>query len=122
MRKIFENAWNGIFRYWHRSKRDISREVSWEVDGPERSTPDQTDNPLSRLVSREEQGILRQALANLSSEELNAVVWHYFYGQDYEQIGTRMKRSPDAARMLCHRAKDKLRELLPFSGVRHRFK
>lgn len=114
MRRIFENGWNTMYRFHHRSKRDVSREVSSEVIASD--TRDRAPDSLSFLVRSEEQGILREALANLSPEELHVVVWRYFYGQDYKHIGTRLGCLPDAARMLCHRAKKKLRELLSARG------
>jgi RNA polymerase sigma factor (sigma-70 family) len=112
MRTIFDHERNSIFRFWHRDKRDISREVHWEPARFEARPPQSMTNPLEELIQREEKKILGQALEGLSKEEVNVILWRYFYHVPYEQIGAKINRTPNAARMFCHRAKEKLLDII----------
>src|SRR5437879_4590354 len=97
-----------MFRFWHRDKRDISREVHWQPDRFEARLPESVPNLLEQLTKLEERRIFREGLDRLTAEEVNVILWRYFYHLPYEQIGARINRTPDAARMFCHRAKEKL--------------
>ncbi len=119
MRAIFDNQFTSSTRFWHRDKRDISREVHWEPARFEVTPPEFMPNLLGELIKREEEKMVGQAIEGLSKEEVNVILWRYSYHVPYEQIGTRINRTPDAARMVCHRAKEKLLELIrypPLSG------
>jgi RNA polymerase sigma factor (sigma-70 family) len=114
MRAIFDNQFTSSTRFWHRDKRDISREVHWEPARFEARPPESATNLLGELIKREEEKILGQAIEELSAEEVHIILWRYCYRLPYEVIGTRINRTPGASRMFCHRAKEKLLERMRY--------
>jgi RNA polymerase sigma factor (sigma-70 family) len=61
----------------------------------------------------DELGILREALAVLSDAQREVVVMHYVVGLSGREIAELLGRSPGTVRVQLHRARERLREVLP---------
>lgn len=73
--------------------------------------PDETP-PIDRAISRENAVALEDAMLQLSDEHREALLLRHKSGLSFEQIGTRLGRSTDAARKLWSRAVERLKEVL----------
>jgi RNA polymerase sigma-70 factor (ECF subfamily) len=102
-------------------KRTVRREVSL---GPglaavERSTSrvdaalaSQWSSPSVRVGRRERAAVLADLLAQLSPQHREVIVLRDLEGLTFQEIATRLNRSPAAARKLWVRALDRLRQML----------
>lgn len=61
--------------------------------------------------------ILDQALCDLREADRLAVLWRYFEGRSFAEIGARLRLNENTARMRVDRALDKLRALLARRGL-----
>lgn len=103
---------NLIKNFRRRYRDTLSRRVDREVpiDGHE---PARDDTP-GRAASAEEQSRrLADAVAALPEDHRRAVALRFDDGCSYAEIGRRLGRSEDAARMLLGRAVESLRAALP---------
>jgi RNA polymerase sigma-70 factor, ECF subfamily len=87
--------------YFGRQRRDAAREVPIE---DEALPPALTRSALSRLVLDEESERLEAALESLSPEHREVILLRKFEELSFGEIGQRMGKSSDAARMLFARA------------------
>jgi RNA polymerase sigma-70 factor, ECF subfamily len=103
-------------RYRRTAKRQIRRERSLDdVDVRDYlnsmvSAADQT--PGSQAVANERRERVWQALKRLPKEYRTVILWHNRDGLGWPQIGLKLDRSPDAARMLWRRAVQQLANIL----------
>ncbi len=61
--------------------------------------------------------LLDEAMCELREPEREAVLWRYFEGRSYAEIGARLRIQENAARMRVERALEKLRGVLARRGV-----
>jgi RNA polymerase sigma-70 factor (ECF subfamily) len=114
LRQILVNNVANFSRRYRSEKRAVHREVglvpedSRQVPGPALFDPLLT--PSSEAVEREQAEVLRRALQRLPDEYRQVIVLRYLEGCSFEQIGSLMDRSADAARKLWSRAMGRLRE------------
>ncbi len=117
--RILQNKIRDKAEYYSAGKRDISRErptddMRDKGDGPiARFETVSDDLSVTRLVERKEEfGILREALKDLSPDHRRAIALVFFQGLTLREAGERMDgRSEDAVRMLLRRAEGRLRDL-----------
>jgi RNA polymerase sigma-70 factor (ECF subfamily) len=84
-----------------RLRRDAAREVPLDDEAP---VPAVTRSALSRILLDERARRLEQALETLSQEHRDVILMRRFEELSFAEIGTRLGRSEDAARMLFARA------------------
>lgn len=116
LKRILLNNLLNHFRAWREThKRRLSREV--EFAGASRGSAGPVDPhgfTASEIVCRrEEQQRLDEALSRLSEADRQVLRLRHAESLGFEEIGRRMSRSADAARMLWYRAFDRLSRELP---------
>lgn len=87
--------------YYARQRRDAAREV--EADETH-LPPALTRSALSRLILDERAERLEAALESLSADHREVILLRKFHELPFSEIGRRMGKSEDAARMLLARA------------------
>ncbi len=93
-------------------KRDISRERNLDAGVAALFLSDGDETPSALVVAQEERERVRAALERLPAAENQVLVLRTWKQLPFEEIGTIMNRSPDAARKLWARAVERLgREL-----------
>jgi RNA polymerase sigma-70 factor (ECF subfamily) len=98
------------FRATH--KRDINREQALDAGMAALFVSGGDDTPSASVVAREERERLQAALERLPADQNQVLVLRTWQQLPFEEIGTLMNRSPDAARKLWARAVEGLgREL-----------
>ena len=109
--KIAENALRDNLRRLHAGKRDIRREVRFDsygsaAGGRFAGTPEpiKTTTPSVVLSRKEDFTRLEKALDKLKPEYREAIILAKIEGLSYGQMGARLGRSTNAARMLATRA------------------
>lgn len=109
--KIAENELRGNLRKLRAEKRDVRREVRFDnyrstAGGSFVRPPEPIRNTTPSVVTsrREDLARLEQALDALRPEYREAIVLAKIEGLSYDQIGARLGKSADAARMLATRA------------------
>lgn len=104
---IVKNRIRDNIRKLHRQKRDTRNEVPppWERDtsGPG-VEPADTTTPSKIISKKEEQEKLEKAMLRLNPEYREVILLAEIEGLSYKQIGEKIGKSPDAARMLLARA------------------
>lgn len=85
----------------HRLRRDAAREVPLEDEAP---VPAITRSALSRILLDERARRLEEALDALTPEHRHVILMRKFEELPFAEIGARLDRSEDAARMLFARA------------------
>jgi len=102
-------------------KRDVRREVSLEEIGRrlEQSTvrleallADQGESPSGHAVRREDEVLVANVLAQLPPDYREVIMLRHIEGLAFEEVATRMDRSPGAVRMLWMRALQTMRDAL----------
>jgi RNA polymerase sigma-70 factor (ECF subfamily) len=117
LRRILKNNLANLRRsFLGAARRSVRREVSLNA-GPERGglrrlLPAGSTSPSRKAIYREQQQQLQQALARLPSDYQQVLTLRHREGRTFQEIGTVMGRSPDAARMLWWRAFERLADLL----------
>lgn len=102
-------------RFLGAQKRSVLREVRLEEHSGERSNrwiEDSDPSPSQQALARERDEALEGALAQLPEHYYEAIRLRQQEGRSFEEIGRRLKRSPEAARKLWTRAVFQLKELL----------
>jgi RNA polymerase sigma-70 factor (ECF subfamily) len=74
--------------------------------------PAENPGPLQQVQGRELAEKLRQAVARLPAQEAEVFCLRYLNGMSYRQIARELGIKPNAAGVLLHRARTRLRELL----------
>jgi len=111
-------------RFFNSQKRQLDREVSLDrsdEEGPLRDVlPADASTPSAQATRNEEIESLTAALERLSPTYRQVIVWHHWEKLTFAEIGRRLNRSEDAARMLFGRALDRLaQEMEQTHGRRH---
>lgn len=103
-------------RYFATQKRDLDRERSLDQSddaGKLRDVlPGDASTPSAQAMRQEEVQALMAAVERLSETYRQVLVWHHWEKLPFAEIGRRLDRSEDAARMLFGRALDRLAEEL----------
>jgi RNA polymerase sigma-70 factor (ECF subfamily) len=109
--KIAENELRGSLKKLHADKRDIRKEVRFDNYGPTTTTgfvgtsqPIQATTPSVIMSKKEDLDKLSKAMDELKPDYRQAIILTKIDGLSYEEIGTRLEKSPDAVRMLATRA------------------
>lgn len=75
--------------------------------------PASNDNsPLSKLIHTEELQQILNAIGRLKRSSRQALVMRYIQQQPYDDIAEQMGKTPHQVRALCHKAINRLRDLL----------
>jgi RNA polymerase sigma-70 factor, ECF subfamily len=114
LRAILLNKVNELHnRYQDVQKRQIDREQSLDdtgESGPLHGALPGTDStPSGRAMRHEEEHQLAAALGRLEERTRQVIVWRNWDGLSFAEIGQRLSRSEDAARMLFGRALELLK-------------
>ncbi|MBI2550975.1 sigma-70 family RNA polymerase sigma factor [Candidatus Uhrbacteria bacterium] len=119
------------YQYIRRTKVDnfiavlitVARNVSSEYYRARARNPVYLDDPLTSRHTDEGKGargmeaeteatLVKEAMAGLKEEEQILIIMRHFEGRSFKDIGERIGKSPDAARLATSRALEQLRELL----------
>jgi RNA polymerase sigma-70 factor (ECF subfamily) len=117
LRGILMNKLAQIHAHYHDvQKRQVDREQSLEESGDAGCLRDglvAADlSPSGQVVRDEEEQHLHNILAQLPEAVRQVIVWRNWEGQSFAEIGRRLGRSEDAARMFFTRALEMLAEKL----------
>jgi RNA polymerase sigma-70 factor (ECF subfamily) len=111
---LLHNLGDFTRHYCGTAKRQVDREVPLEAGGasdargPEPS--DGAPSPSGEAVSHEESEALERAVARLSDDHRQVLVLRHQEQLPFEEIGRRMNRTANAARLLWVRAVERLQE------------
>ncbi|MCA9265904.1 MAG: sigma-70 family RNA polymerase sigma factor [Planctomycetales bacterium] len=110
LRKMLVNNLLNQYRDLRRHKRDIAREQALDTVklNPSYLLADNIDTPSRIAVRREEEQRLELALETLPHDYREVILLRHREHLSFVQIGERMNRSADAARMLWYRAFEQL--------------
>ena len=100
-------------RYQSTRKRQLSREVSLGRAGPDAPADvlaARAPTPSVQLMADEQLQRLRDAIARLPDDYRQVVALRYQEGLAFEEVGRRLGRTADAARMLWMRAVERLKQ------------
>ena len=114
-RLLLNNVSNVIRGFRGTEKRDISREVSYDLGGSNRRDLLAAVNTLSAsgvVIQNEQLDSLRNALKKLPEHYQEVIHWRNYERASFEEIGKRMSRSAEAARKLWARAIELLQQEL----------
>jgi RNA polymerase sigma-70 factor (ECF subfamily) len=102
--------------YFGTEKRDVGREQSLEDSSAgsplNEALPAPGSTPSGTAARGEDQRRLHEALGRLPEHYRQVIVWRHFEGISFVEVGRRLQRSEDAARMLYGRAFEYLQEEL----------
>jgi RNA polymerase sigma-70 factor (ECF subfamily) len=102
-------------------KRQLSREIPFGVVDSLSSHPSQiagrVSTPSVQVMADEQLGRLNDAIGRLTDDYRHVVNLRYQQGLSFEEVGQKLNRSPDAARMLWARAIEKLKLELHRDGI-----
>jgi RNA polymerase sigma-70 factor (ECF subfamily) len=115
LRRLLLNNVGAFSRsYRGTGKRQVAREVPLQSD--DSSAPDlgqqlpaDSATPSGFVMEKERKESLQVALARLPDDYRQVILLRYQEERTFEEIGTAMNRTPDAARKLWSRAMDRLR-------------
>jgi RNA polymerase sigma-70 factor (ECF subfamily) len=111
LKRILRSNLLNHFRAWRRTQsRQIDRQLDFEAAGlrESRLIDDGGATASAVLSRREQQEKLARAVAALSEDYRQVIQLRHYEGLGFEEIGRRIGRSSDAARMLWYRAFDRL--------------
>jgi RNA polymerase sigma-70 factor (ECF subfamily) len=94
-------------------KRAIDREVALTPDcagRPAGELPADSDPPSAAAVAREESEAVRRALQRLPEDYREVLLLRYQEQLPFQEVATRLRRSPNAVRKLRARAVERLRQ------------
>jgi RNA polymerase sigma-70 factor (ECF subfamily) len=106
LKRILLNNLLNVYRLWQAKKRQLGREVTLQQDWLSHAHPanDATSTPSKIVSGREQRQRLEEAMGRLSPQYRQAILLRHRDGRGFEEIGRRLNRSSDAARMLWYRA------------------
>ncbi len=125
LRAILATTISSSLRHFTTQGRDLARERSLEgaldhsnarLDAIAALAADQS-SPSERVIQREESVLLANALAQLSSDEQQAIELHHLQGLAVAEVADRMQRTRAAVAGLLFRGLKRLRSLLGPSGL-----
>jgi RNA polymerase sigma-70 factor (ECF subfamily) len=102
-------------RYRHTQKRRLAREFSagqTSQDILEQLFDSEQTSPSGYAMRAEKVELVRRAIDRLPTASRNVVLLRYRDRLNFSEIATKLGRSPDAVRMLWHRAIDRLADEL----------
>jgi RNA polymerase sigma-70 factor (ECF subfamily) len=102
------------FRRHYRTtgKRQLARETALTAACQQTACADEQSSPSARLVAHEQAERLLQALECLPDAYRQAISMRYAEQCSFEEIGRRMQRTPNAARLLWLRAIEHVKQEL----------
>jgi RNA polymerase sigma-70 factor (ECF subfamily) len=110
---LLHNLANFRRRYRQTEQRQVVREVSLDAADRLRGLLQaDASSPSSQAIRHEEAEALRQAIERLPEHYREVILLRHREQCPFEEIGRRLGRSPDAARMLWWRAFERLAEEL----------
>lgn len=105
LRQLLLNNLRDFSRRYHGAgKRERDREVSLDAEDLKLLFHSDSSSPSEKVIRREKVDIVRQALRQLPEDHRRVLLLRYQEGLSFEEIGTRMDRSANAARKLWLRA------------------
>lgn len=111
-----DNMADAARRYRRAKKRQISRERPLASDHVReligRLSMRREPGPQSDAIRREDRQRIVDAFEKLDREYRQVLIWRFRDGLEFAEIGAKIDRSPDAARMLCNRALKQLKSIL----------
>ncbi|MFO0844184.1 MAG: sigma-70 family RNA polymerase sigma factor [Gemmataceae bacterium] len=113
LRQILLNAARKFRRRWRGPTRAVSREVSLDAQPALRLDPAHCETASHLARQREQRQQLAAAVADLPLDQQQVVAWRVEEDLSFPEIGARLGRSADAARMLFNRALEQLHRRLP---------
>jgi RNA polymerase sigma-70 factor (ECF subfamily) len=115
-RLLVDNLANYERQYRGTAKRRLAREVALDPGGsstsPERAVYANTPSPSEEVMAHERAQTLQRALDQLPEDYRRVITLRHYEQFSFEEIGEVMERSPEAARKLCSRAIERLRQEL----------
>lgn len=93
-------------------KKEEREKPASEYDDLIASIPDEADNPLDRIIDRENNRRLVRAVETLPPQYRTVFVMRMIEKKSYEEIGRELKISPGTVDSRLYRARQKLLELL----------
>src|SRR5262249_3517953 len=99
-------------RYRETQKRRLVRETPLSLANPPAHADDDRPPPSAELMAREQAQRLRKALEGLPDDYRRAITLRYAEQQSFEEIGRRLQRTPNAARLLWLRAIEHVKHAL----------
>jgi len=118
LRRILVRSLTDFQKGFHRHRRNVARERSLESDVDRSSAmlrnmiPAAGPSPSQEAQRRESAALVADALAELEPEDSEVVILRSLHELDWNAIGEKTGRSPDAARMLWARAMQRVGGLL----------
>jgi RNA polymerase sigma-70 factor (ECF subfamily) len=116
LRQLLLHNVSKLARRYHTQKRGVAREVDLAAAGssaaPVGRLPADTASPSGEAIRREQDQALEQALARLPADYRRVIALRYQEERSFEEIGSLMQRSADAARKLWARAVERLQQEL----------
>lgn len=111
LKRVLTNNILNHYRKWKQSqKRQLKREISLDLSGSQRPLLTQPAgvSPGAAFARREEQEILQAEIDRLPIDYRDVILLRHREQLTFEEIGRRLGRSTDAARMLWYRAFERL--------------
>ena len=99
-------------RYRTTQKRRLARETPLAAAGGDAGPRAEQSSPSTQLVAHEQAQRLRQALERLPDDYRWVITLRYLEQCSFEEIGRRLQRSANAARLLWLRAVERVRHEL----------
>jgi RNA polymerase sigma-70 factor (ECF subfamily) len=119
-RVLLNNVANFTRQFRQRAKRDVGREVSLEAGGSshERGASLAADmlSPSDEALAQEQAQALAQAMERLPPDYRRVLALRHEEQLTFEQIGQKMERTANAARMLWLRAVERLQKEMGVSS------
>ena len=118
LRSILVRSLTDFQKGFQRQRRNVAREQSLESEVDRSSArlhhmiPSAGSSPSQEAQRRESAAIVADALAELEPEDSEVVILRSLHELDWNTIGEKTGRSPDAARMLWARAMQRVGGLL----------
>lgn len=103
-------------QYRQTQKRGLEREVHLGQHGSAAApVPARTPTPSQEVMALEREVAVQEALKRLPEDYRTAILLRYQEDLSFEEIGRRMRRTPEAARKLWWRAVERLQEEMDLS-------
>jgi RNA polymerase sigma-70 factor (ECF subfamily) len=113
-RILLRNLANLRRRYQHSAKRQVGREVALAEDdasGQQTVVPvDDTPSPSDQVVAREQAEALHRVIGQLPEHYRQVLAWRHQEQLSFEEIGRRLDRTANAARLLWLRAVERVQQ------------
>jgi RNA polymerase sigma-70 factor (ECF subfamily) len=118
LRKILVNYLSDFQKGFRRERRSVTREQSLESIVDRSSAmlrnigPAPGPSPSQEAQRRETAAVVADAIAELETEDRDVIILRNLHELDWNTVGERTGRSPDAARMLWARAMQRMGGML----------